>query len=112
MFSGLQNGDVVGKPLDTVIQVVEEFRGSSSPSVYSGKVAGPEKACQVLLTPIADHYRNPQRRISHLLVNVEHLGGSNQGDTSSFEFVKFVEKTVATTSRKSPQRHHGFGTAG
>ena len=142
MFSGLQTGDVVGKPVDSVLQITNGLpqqqrknatlsssssRPTSSSSPFRGSVLGSGKPCQVLLTPISDH----QRWISHLLVKVEQAGSPPPGSESrGFELVEIVPEDPASsnsasshdTSRASSRHshhhhhsrslHHGYGTVG
>jgi len=74
-FSGLYNGDVLGKAIESVIEVLQEI---SSPSAelstkryLNSRILSSKKSCQLLVTPITDLLRNSQGGMSHILVNVE-----------------------------------------
>jgi hypothetical protein len=80
-FSGLSNGDVIGKPVESILQVVQDISNPTSCTVpeattcsLKSQIVSSRKSCQLRVTPITDRFRNPKGGMSHLLVKIEPSG--------------------------------------
>jgi hypothetical protein len=111
MFSGLSNGVVIGEPVESILQVVQDIPTEPSRTTQKSSrslgslIVSPNKPCQLLVIPITDRFGNPQGGMSHLLVKIEPSEG--QGTT--------VDGTRAKTPGKGlgvRENRHGFGTVG
>jgi len=86
-MSGLVSGDVIGKPVESVLRVNRSSPGSdagfvpSSDALTTTLVLANQKLCTVDLVPITDRFRNPSGGMSHILVQLHYQGVEDSSDT-------------------------------
>ena len=114
MFSGLSNCTLVGKPIESILQVIQDIPTTylcSTPTTVESlgsQIVSSNKPCQLRVVPITDRVRNSQGGMSHLLVKIEpsECQNSTINDTET--------KTSAPGGKglDAHGNHRVFGTVG
>ena len=95
--SGLAHGDVIGKPVEDILQVDQDVpspdaRGVSPLPLSSRFLVSDGKKCKIQVSPITDRSQNT-RGMTHVMVTIENV--ADNGSISALE--KLVDKTMSDT---------------
>jgi PAS domain-containing protein len=75
IFSGLSSGDIIGKPVESLLRVVVDQDTRVLSLTVSGTLSSnfifSKKPCQLHVIPVTEKFRNPRGGMSHLLVKVQ-----------------------------------------
>jgi hypothetical protein len=99
MFSGMENASVIGKPVESILQVVQDTSETTScgaldtDAFLESELQGSNQACQLRVIPIMDQSRHPQQGMSHLLIRIQ---ASTRQSTAIDESIhKLIPKKLA-----------------
>lgn len=109
MFSGKSNAEVIGKPVESIVQVLQDMcsASNSATSFLESKFQGTNMPCQLRVMPVMDQSRQPQAGMSHLLIKI--LPSKNNKTTT--EVTSRIEKIIPPTNINGGNLHI-FGTVG
>lgn len=117
-FSGLDQADVIGKPVETILQVDQDFShlldGSVTPSQFlltrKERLGSKENGCHLQVAPIMDYSRNAHT-MTHILVKIEPLNipvpADALGSTKACSRALNIEKQIKehADSQEKPASH-------
>lgn len=112
MLSGIENASVIGKPVESILQVVQDISETAScgaldtDAFLESELQGSNQACQLRVIPIMDQSRQTQQGISHLLIRIQ--ASTRQSTAIDESIQKLIPKKLAL--ERNP--HHILGTVG
>jgi hypothetical protein len=117
MFSGKSSGDVIGKPIESIVQVVQDISASKGPCEATDPVVflesrlfGSNQNCQARVIPVMDHSRcNPREGMSHLLIKIQ--ASQRSSNTAEQEAVA-AAVIEAKLEQEEEYPNRIFGTVG
>jgi hypothetical protein len=115
-FSGMENASVIGKPVESILQVVQDASetaacgASDTDAFLESELQGSNQACQLRVTPIMDQSRHPQQGMSHLLIRIK--ASTRQSSTTTTIIDASIQKLTPKKLEDRRNPHHIFGTVG
>ena len=77
IFSGMESANVIGKPVESILQVVQDISEAAScgsldtDAFLESELQGSNQACQLRVIPIMDQSRHLQQGMSHILIRIQ-----------------------------------------
>jgi len=114
LFSGLLSADIIGKPIESLLQVVvDQDTGALDVNANGGLSSSfvlSRKLCQLEITPVTDKFRNLKGGMSHLLVKVQARDSAEVGHD---HVSNGVTGSLISKNLESVRGHHEvFGAVG
>jgi hypothetical protein len=110
IFSGLASSEIIGKPVESLLQVIVDQDTSALSLTASGTLRSnfilSKRPCQLEVMPVTDMFRNPRGGMSHLLVKV-HARDEAQAGLRNAAIAGSLSKNMSMKGH-----HQVFGAVG
>ena len=113
-------GDIIGKPVESIVQVLQDIaacptRCSSSDKpeiLFDSHLPGPDKACRIKVTPVMDHSRKGRDGMSHLLIQIHSPANKCIAAPRATKELSDAVSQVDLKHQSIQQNSHVLGTVG
>lgn len=98
MFSGMESTSVIGKPVESILQVVQDISETASygsldtDAFLESELQGSNQACRLRVIPIMDQSRPLQQGMSHILIRIQ--AGTRQSTAIDESIQKLIPKKL------------------